>query len=83
MSNDSTKKVIETELEDELRVEYDFAQMSGGSQGKYADRCHSETNIVMLDPDVAQAFPTDAAVNEALRLLLQVAQRQQSSTNKV
>jgi hypothetical protein len=35
---------------------------------------------VLLDPDVAQAFPNDAAVNEALRLLMQVAQRQQPNT---
>jgi hypothetical protein len=34
-------------------------------------------NLVLLDPDVAQAFPNDVAVNEALRLLMQIAQRQQ------
>ncbi|MGB8700492.1 MAG: hypothetical protein WCD18_13840 [Thermosynechococcaceae cyanobacterium] len=33
--------------------------------------------MVLLDPDIAQAFPTDASVHEALRLLLQIAQRQQ------
>ena len=35
---------------------------------------------MLLDPDVAQAFPNDKAVNEALRLLIQVAQRHRSST---
>lgn len=71
------KQEAENEMEDELRPEYDFAQMKGGVRGKYVERYRSGTNLVLLDPDVAQAFPNDAAVNEALRLLMQVAQRQQ------
>lgn len=67
------KKEHETQLEDELRPEYDFATMQGGVRGKYADRFKQGTNVVILDPDVAQAFPTDAAVNEALRLLVNLA----------
>jgi hypothetical protein len=74
------KKEVENEMEDELRPEYDFAQMKGGVRGKYVERYRSGTNLVLLDPDVAQAFPNDAAVNEALRLLIQVAQRQQPNT---
>ncbi|MBE9141130.1 hypothetical protein IQ254_28680 [Nodosilinea sp. LEGE 07088] len=74
------KKEIENEMEDELRPEYDFAQMQGGVRGKYVERYRSGTNLVLLDPDVAQAFPNDAAVNEALRLLMQIAQRQQPNT---
>jgi hypothetical protein len=65
------------ELEDELRPEYDFAAMQGGVRGKYVQRYRSGTNLVLLDPDIAKAFPTDASVNEALRLLLQIADRQQ------
>lgn len=65
------------ELEDELRPEYDFSKMAGGIRGKYVERYRAGTNLVLLDPDIAQAFPTDASVNEALRLLLQIAQRQQ------
>lgn len=65
------------ELEDELRTEYDFSQMVGGVRGKYVERYRAGTNVVLLDPDIADAFPTDASVNEALRLLLQIAQRQQ------
>ena len=64
------------ELDDELRPEYDFSQMAGGVKGKYVECYRAGTNLVLLDPDVAQAFPTDASVNEALRLLLQIAQRQ-------
>lgn len=74
------KKEIENEMEDELRSEYDFSQMQGGVRGKYIERYRTGTNLVLLDPDVAQAFPNDAAVNEALRLLIQVAQRQSLNT---
>jgi hypothetical protein len=65
------------ELKDELRPEYDFFKMAGGVRGKYVERYRAGTNLVLLDPDIAKAFPTDASVNEALRLLLQIAQRQQ------
>lgn len=78
MSKDSMRKAIENELEDDLRSEYDFSRMPGGVRGKYAERCQFGTNIVVLEPDVAQAFPTEASVNEALRLLMKVAQRQQA-----
>ncbi|MBE9169935.1 hypothetical protein IQ238_21235 [Pleurocapsales cyanobacterium LEGE 06147] len=71
------KKEVENEMEDELRPEYDFAQMKGGVRGKYVERYRTGTNLVLLAPDVARAFPNDEAVNEALRLLIQVAQHQQ------
>jgi hypothetical protein len=71
------KKEVENEMEDDLRSEYDFAQMDGGVRGKYIARYRLGTNLVLLDPDVAQAFPNDAAVNEALRLLMQIARRHQ------
>lgn len=70
------KKEVD-ELEDALRPEYDFSKMAGGIRGKYVERYRTGTNLVLLDPDIAEAFPTDASVNEALRLLLQIAQRQQ------
>jgi hypothetical protein len=55
----------------ELKSEYDFASMKGGVRGKYAARLRREgSNIVRLEPDVAKAFPSDAAVNAALRAVL-------------
>lgn len=66
----------DSEMEDELRPEYDFSQLEGGVRGKYVEHYRVGTNLVLLDPDVAQAFPTKDAVNEALRLLIQIAQRQ-------
>jgi hypothetical protein len=50
-----------------MRDEYDF---SGGVRGKHARRFAAGSNVVVLDPDVAKAFPDSAAVNEALRALL-------------
>lgn len=50
--------------ESEMLDEYEF---SGGVRGKYYERYSRGTNVVMLDPDVAAAFPDERAVNEALR----------------
>ena len=61
---------------DELRPEYDF---SGGVRGKHHDAYQAGTNVVLLDADVAKAFPDSASVNRALRLLLEVAEKQHSS----
>jgi hypothetical protein len=73
------QKETNQELEDDLRPEYDFTQMGQGVRGKYVDRYQPRTNVVLLDPDVAKVFPTSESVNEALRLLIQIAQRQQPS----
>ncbi len=70
------QKENENELEDELLPEYDFSKMTGGVKGKYAERYKAGTNLVLLEPDVAKAFPTAESVNEALRLLMQIARRQ-------
>ena len=58
----------------ELLPEYDFSSMKGGVRGKYAARLKKGSNLVLLDPDVASAFPTDAAANEALRAVLKASQ---------
>lgn len=55
-----------------MRPEYDF---SGGVRGKYADRYRKGTNVVLLDPEVAAAFPDSTSVNDALRALLAIAKR--------
>ena len=53
-----------------LRSEYDFTLMKGGVRGKYAKQYREGTNIVLLEPDIAEAFPNDEAVNQALRGVL-------------
>ena len=49
--------------------------MKGGVRGKYLERYRAGTNLALLEPDVAVAFPTDEAVNEALRTILKAAAR--------
>ena len=59
-----------SELNDELRPEYDLRELlKGGVRGKYVERYRAGTNLVLLDPDVAKAFPDEATVNDALRLV--------------
>ena len=61
-------------MNDELRPEYDLAVLlKGGVRGKYAGRYKEGTNLVLLAPDVAEVFPDERAVNEALRLVMQLA----------
>lgn len=59
--------------DDDLRPEYDETVLRNGVRGKYFARYQEGTNLVLLDPDVAKAFPDGEAVNNALRLLIQVA----------
>lgn len=56
----------------EMQDEYDFSR---GVRGKYAGRYAEGSNVVVLSPDVAEAFPDSDAVNDALRALAAIAQR--------
>jgi hypothetical protein len=71
-------QIINNELEPELRKEYDFSQIQGGVRGKYAKEYQDNNNLVLLEPDIAKIFPTAESVNKALRLLMEIASRQQS-----
>ena len=64
------RKEPDTDRGDELRGEYDFSR---GVRGKYAARYSEGANVVILDPDIAKVFPDSAAVNKALRALVEVA----------
>lgn len=64
------KKNIEHRSNGDTLPEYDFASMKGGVRGKHYERYRKGTNVVLIEPDVAAAFPTDGAVNEALRGIL-------------
>ena len=63
------------EFEDKMPSEYEAATLKellkNGVRGKYVERYRQSTNLVKLAPDVAAAFPTEQAVNEALRKLLE------------
>jgi hypothetical protein len=55
---------------DELRTEYDLSRLRGRVQGKHFAKYRQGTNFTLLDPDVRAAFPSDDAVNKALRSLM-------------
>lgn len=67
------RKKSTEEKGDDLRPEYNLGELfRSGVQGKYADRYREGTNMVLLDGDVAEAFPNDEAVNAALRLVIKL-----------
>ena len=62
----------------EMRAEYDFSK---GVRGKYHKRLLKEgSNVVVLEPDVAKAFPDSASVNEALRVVIKAGQARRLTT---
>jgi hypothetical protein len=68
------KKKSSAEKVCEPQTEYDLeALLPGGVPGKYVERYRSGTNLILLEPDIAKAFPTQDAVNHALRLVMQLA----------
>ena len=64
-----------SQQEDDLRPEYGPEAFARGVRGKYHARFQAGTNLALLAPDVRAAFPTDDAANEALRLLVRLAQQ--------
>ena len=69
------KKVKQTD-KDELRAEYKRSDFPGGlERGKYAKRVHESSNIVVLKPEVAEAFPNEESVNNALLSLIEIAKK--------
>ena len=67
---------IKDQEADEFRPESDF---TGGVRGKHHTAYRAGTNVVLLDADVAKAFPDSSSVNRALRLLLEIAEKQAQS----
>ena len=66
-------KTQKNKMNDELRPEYDLGRLlKGGVRGKYAKRYHAGTNLILLDPDVRKAFRSGRAVNDALRLVIEL-----------
>ena len=75
-------KKVESEDDDWLRPEYQRSDLGEIERGKYAKRLQESTNIVVLDPQVAEAFPNDEAVNNALRGLLDLARSSARVTSR-
>lgn len=64
---------------DEMRPEYDF---SAGVRGKHHKAYRTGTNVVFLEPDLIEAFPDSASVNQALRLLVRLSQSKALSSSR-
>jgi len=73
------KNSIEKQDDDELREEYDLSKMAILPRGRFDPNRRIGTNVVVLEPEIAKAFPDDQAVNEALRLVLKAAKIPHSS----
>ena len=68
------------ELNDDLRPEYDMKSLlKDGVRGKYAQQYREGTNLVLLEPEVAKAFPNEKAVNEALKLVMKLKKVQEEA----
>jgi len=66
----------------ELRPEYKRSDFGALVRGKYVERLHASSNVVILDPEVADLFPNAAAVNAALRSLAEIARRADSRRSR-
>jgi hypothetical protein len=69
------KKAKASDKKDDLQPEYDLSQLKGRVRGKYLARYRAGTNLALPAPEVRAAFPTDDAVNQALRSVLQAQHR--------
>ena len=67
---------------DDLRPEYRKEDLGQGIRGKYFESYQKGTNLVLLNPDVAKVFPTEDAVNKALRSLIALAQKSTGLTTQ-
>jgi hypothetical protein len=75
-------KKVNQKNQDELRSEYKLSDFPGGiTRGKFAKRIRESSNIVVLKPEVADAFPNEEAVNKALLSLIELARRTTQKSN--
>jgi hypothetical protein len=68
------KKASVKRLDDGLRPEYDLSQLKGGVRGKYYRQAAAGTNLMLIEPELAEVFRDGASVNRALRLLVDTAE---------
>jgi hypothetical protein len=68
------KKVSAKRINNDLRPEYDLSQLKGGVRGKYYMQAMAGTNLMLIDPELAEVFPNAESVNRALRFLIDAAE---------
>lgn len=73
---------VERPPETELRAEYKRSDFGVLVRGKYTEQLRTNSNVVVLDPEVAELFPNATAVNAALGSLADIAQRAGSSRRR-
>lgn len=73
---------MKTVKNEEMRKEYKREDLGKGIRGKYFEEYKKGTNLVLLSPDVAEAFPDDDSVNEALRSLMKIARQSAGLTKR-
>ena len=76
------KKASTNRLDDELRPEYDLSQLKGGVRGKYYRQASAGSNLILIEPELAEVFRDGESVNRALRLLVDTAQAAASPTRR-
>lgn len=68
------KKASTSKSAKDIRPEYDLSTLKGGVRGKYYEQARAGTNLVLIEPELANVFPDTASVNRALRLLADTAE---------
>ena len=68
------KKTSTSKSAEDMRPGYDLSKLKGGVRGKYYEQARAGTNLVLIEPELANVFPDTASVNRALRLLADTAE---------
>ena len=68
------KKVSTKRIDGDLLPEYDLSQLKGGVRGKYYRQARAGTNLMLIEPELAEVFPDAESVNRALRFLVDTAE---------
>ncbi len=76
------KRATTTPPDDELRPEYDLSKFQCGVRGKYYQQALAGSNLVLIEPDLAEVFPDTQSVNRALRLLADTAEAAAGPTRR-
>ena len=78
MKENNMNQELNNETDPDMLDEYDFSK---GVRGKYVDRFAKGSNVVVLDPDVAEVFPDSESVNQALRALAEIIRNRAEKTH--
>lgn len=73
ISASNMNKASANKIDDELQPGYDLSQLKGGVRGKDYHQATAGTNLVLIEPELAEVFPDTETVNRALRLLVDTA----------